>query len=932
MADWLKIFLSVTPWMMWFFLGIGLPWAFVLLPRRDWQDKTMLLGTGLALGPTIGTTWLFFLGTFAKFTFSSAFIGTVVLAFLGCLWAWRRRHAPVTEPILDQGIRISALTITLVIMMTIGMAAMIWDTAFWPFLRYDTLWTFGYNAKIFTLHHNIPDTINYYPQLVPLTFTFGTLAWGEYSDHAARAAVPWFILSSVFAAYLLGWRLYQKRIVGLITAALWLMLPSTLVWASSGDLEHPIAIYFSLATLFYILAWREITIQQTALARRYAILSGLMAGTTMWTKPTGGAYALGVILVIVMAFLYLGLWQHRFVDFWRYFKMTVVVGLATTPIGGMWYLRNIILDHAWTNFPPAYWQDLAQRSGFQLGWVWLVGLLSAFTLLIRLWQHEHYRFTGMLGAGLGIGFISRGTLTIFWNFRHGFLPFEIIAPTPTEIGFILIGSIIFGISGLRFWRDKWFYESVLIYAGVIMMTVAIIPTARSLPSGEWTWQTTWNWLNGFREANRPLSRREVVLFIGGGIALLWCGRQAWREQPAATRHGTILAWLIGLPFFTVWFWSFSYHYRLVLTVLPIFFATIAALMGTGFVNFMHHNGLRRTALVIIAISLCLPAPLAASWHTWHNALYGNTPPLDNDDAKYAYANPGLMQLVQFLRGYATVQNLDHLRILAPGENRLAFFFPTWHIEDDQTAIPADLEDLRGYDLYILFNHDFLWRQYQRDFTQVSLWTDLAWAYPLPAWDKEYAFDGPHDAPIRRLFKPIVQVIDDQTNRYEVFVIDLDAAYEPIIPENPLENVVFGEKIQLLGYDLSTRTFKRGEIVELKLYWRGTKNAPPYLDYVVYIHLLDPTTGQLITQADGGLTAGVHFLTGQITTYPMRFLTPNFVFQDRRTWILPADIPTGRAELRIGIYDPSPPWPRLPMTISGEPAGDGITLETAIIVE
>ena len=31
--------LAATPALIWMFLGLGLPWTLVILPRRDWRDR-----------------------------------------------------------------------------------------------------------------------------------------------------------------------------------------------------------------------------------------------------------------------------------------------------------------------------------------------------------------------------------------------------------------------------------------------------------------------------------------------------------------------------------------------------------------------------------------------------------------------------------------------------------------------------------------------------------------------------------------------------------------------------------------------------------------------------------------------------------------------------------------------------------------------------
>ncbi len=837
MADWLEPFLVVTPWMAWFFAGIGVPWALVLLPRRDWQDWPTVIGVGLALGPVLGTSWLFLNGTFGRFDFGSALWGTVMIAGVGVglVYRRRRRYRPVFLNVLeDDSPRFRALTFTLLVMMGIGLLASAWDTAFWPFLRYDTLWTFGYNPKIFMMERSIPDWISYYPQLVPLTYTFGDLAWGDINDHAARAAVPWFVLSSTIAAYLLGWRVYGRRLVGMITAALWLLLPSALVWSSSGDLEHPMALYFTMATVFFVLAWRHDEM-------RYAIIAGLMAGAAMWTKPTGGAYAIGVGFVMAIAAGY-AVWRRDYVWFRKKFRLAVFTGLTSAPIGGMWYLRNILLGHNWTDMPPDYWNDLAQRSGMQLNWLWLLAGLAAMAVMFR----------------------------------------------------------------STAWRDR-----VLPLVAFGMISLAVLPTALSIPDDGWSWETSWGLINGFREPARRMNAMEGGLVLVGIGLLVWSGRRAWQTQKIESRQAVLITGGIGLPFFLVYFWSFSYHYRLGLTVLPLILAPIAALLAAWVIPFFMQNRARRIALLVVTVALGVVAPIATAYHTALNTF--NDTGIDTDREKYAYANPALIDLVKFLENYADGRTLD---ILIPGENRLHFYFPAWDIDDK--TLPTDVVDLRGYDLFIPYAAEFLWDVDNLIPNQVWAWTRLAWVYPLPANGQQWALDGPHGTAMSRVLQPVFTWIDDGKDRYEIFRVNVQSAFREIEPETPMQDVIYGDQVQLLGYDLPSRSFQRGEAFTFKLYWQGV--SPISKDYSVYVHLLDAETGEIIEQADGGLMGGL---------FPMRLLTPGMVFQDRREWFIEPDTQLGTAILRIGLYEPG--GPRLQATVEGEAVGDGVIVEQEIIV-
>ena len=197
---------------------------------------------------------------------------------------------------------------------------------------------------------------------------------------------------------------------------------------------------------------------------------------------------------------------------------------------------------------------------------------------------------------------------------------------------------------------------------------------------------------------------------------------------------------------------------------------------------------------------------------------------------------------------------------------------------------------------------------------------MAWAYPLPPTGQP-ATDGPNGIAWRKVFAPVTFVVDDGNNRYEVYKIDTGAPFQSVTPENPLEKAIFDGTMQLLGFDLPSTTLTRGEPFTLKLYWQGTENAPPQGDYSVYVHLIDPATGEILSQRDGGLMGGL---------FPTRLLTPGFILQDLREWTIASDVRPGPAILRVGVYVPN--GPRLPASFNGEATGDGVVIESEIVIE
>ncbi len=365
---WIVETLAGTPAFVWVFVGIGLPWALVVLPRADWRRRSHLLALSLALGPALLTVWMFILGTVGGthettlLTIENTFAGTVVIAVIGLLIALRRRREPF-DPV--QQPRFAADELLLLTLMGTALVVRWVVIAYWPFTAYDTLWVYGYQGRLYTLLGYIPESIGYYPPFLSLQYAFGQLAYGAINDHAARAGLLPLHAASIAAAYLLGARLFDRR-AGVFAAALWAFYPHVGEWSRAGDLEIPLTTLFTLAAAFFLAAW--IGARPRA---HYALLAGLMLSIALWTKPTAGAFVWGLALVALIELL-----RVRF-DLraaWLRLRLIVLAGLAAVPLGGLWYLRNIVLGHPPIDFPPAYWLTLAERSGAEFGWP-LLGLV-----------------------------------------------------------------------------------------------------------------------------------------------------------------------------------------------------------------------------------------------------------------------------------------------------------------------------------------------------------------------------------------------------------------------------------------------------------------------------------------------------------------------------------------------------------------------------
>ena len=126
-------------------------------------------------------------------------------------------------------------------------------------------------------------------------------------------------------------------------------------------------------------------------------------------------------------------------------------------------------------------------------------------------------------------------------------------------------------------------------------------------------------------------------------------------------------------------------------------------------------------------------------------------------------------------------------------------------------------------------------------------------------------------------------------------------------ETPL-GVEFGEMIRLEGAD-----FVQGDqVLTLTLYWRALNPIPA--DYLVFVHLYDPSTEQILVQNDA---------MPRSNRYPTSRWAAGEVVSDPMTLSL-ADIPSGRYRLGVGLYwQEGDRYPRLPaVDANGEliPAG------------
>ncbi|MBI2845908.1 MAG: glycosyltransferase family 39 protein [Chloroflexi bacterium] len=107
----------------------------------------------------------------------------------------------------------------------------------------------------------------------------------------------------------------------------------------------------------------------------------------------------------------------------------------------------------------------------------------------------------------------------------------------------------------------------------------------------------------------------------------------------------------------------------------------------------------------------------------------------------------------------------------------------------------------------------------------------------------------------------------------------------------VQNPVFfslGDSFRLIGYEIP-ESISPGQSLELTLFWESIK--PTAIDYQVFIHLVD-AQGNVLAQGDGPPRNGF---------YPTSLWSPGEIIEDTHLILLPAEIPAGEYQLKVGMY-------------------------------
>jgi hypothetical protein len=970
MPYWITSTLAATPALLWMFAGVGLPWALLLLPRRDWRDPAIVGCLMLAFGPALLTAWMFILGTLGGaiatpyITLPNILVGTMVIAVLGWLLVWRKLRDSSDQPVQSAESKPSAISYQLSAKThqppITNHQSLFWDerlliglvlialvirwlgVAYWPSTAYDARWVYAYQGQLYALKGFIPPEIGYYPPFLALQHAWLHLAVGGVDDHAARAVLPWLHLGSILAAYTLGKLLFTRR-VGLYLAAIWALYPHLGEWSRYGDLEVPVAFLFTAAAAFFLKVTSDqrpaiiqhqddseklSTIDHRLSTIRYALIAGLLLGIGLWAKPTMGAFIWGVMLLVGLTLLW-----HLIARF-RTSSSSPHHPITSSPSSSLVTRHSSLITssshHPITSSPSS---SLVTRHSSLI-----TSSPSPSSLVTRHSLLSIPLITALACLPLGAAWYLRNIAL-----GHPAVDFppaiwlDRAARSGVEFGWLLltlgVGVAYLLWSRYRALNTEWQrtadiprHESVLtpLSPPSAAMGEGLGVRVLSLPATGWVLAGTGLILLATLPTILQPARMGWLEWGAFALGVGLIGLALWRwlkgAEAAVRRDAWVLtmAGLLALPYFVTWFYSYSYHYRLSFAIVPLMILPTAVILAwwveqifTTEAQSSQRKHRVRSLLMGMGITLlAIPGilnPLYDSNAGW-DWLW--TDKLPDDHARHRSGNEALMAVVDGLQIYLDAHDRETqpLRVIAPGALQLPFFFP---LEDIRTAPPpAQISDLQGATYYI----------YGVPESGGDFGTFIPGANPVLDLLGR-AVEGEDDArtPLRRAWWA-----DDGIFQYNIYELHLERRFTPIDPRNYAalpEDVTFGGVVRLLGYDVVGLAFWRDRPLWMHLYWQVLERSDR--DLFTYVHLRD-CEGNLIRAWDGPVSWRDDGFRWDAANYASSLSwEPGEYLVDRRIPRLQEPIPPlGEGyQVFIGLYDPLTNE-RLPVTVDGVPAGDG----------
>ena len=315
-------------------LGLGMTcahgWTLWLMPGPGESRLARALTTlGLSVG---GVTLSMLWGVALVPGASPGLCATLGIALIGGTGAWlaartaRPRRAP-RPPVGDR-----TLIVPLTVVSAVVGVAILFDAAYWPFAPGDALAVYAPLAKEIYETGRLPvgeGLYEAYPMLGPMAYAYGFWAYGGPHEQVARTITAILGVGAIGAAGVLASALHGAA-AGAGAAALVALTPVFSMWATTGYVDAPAALYVGLATLHLWRWWRDAD-------GRSAALAGLTAGLAMWTK--NAALTLAVTLALVGTARW---WRAQPARRGAVLRQLALLGGVTVLVAGPWYGRTLL--------------------------------------------------------------------------------------------------------------------------------------------------------------------------------------------------------------------------------------------------------------------------------------------------------------------------------------------------------------------------------------------------------------------------------------------------------------------------------------------------------------------------------------------------------------------------------------------------------------
>ena len=363
------------------------------------------------------------------------------------------------------------------------------------------------------------------------------------------------------------------------------------------------------------------------------------------------------------------------------------------------------------------------------------------------------------------------------------------------------------------------------------------------------------------------------------------------------------ALLLALPYFITFFFSYSYHYRLGFAILPLLLLPTAIALSMLLVpeRIRRWSAKTRRGYHLALCCLSLPGIVAVATDVTWSSIWMLDDKLDSDIRKYQVFNPSLLEVVFGLKDFARETGTAPI-VLAPGEERLPFFFPQMRIIDRPVTTLDEYEVLGA-------THFIYGAKAQEAYHDAGI---------RPSETQLVSALGRKD-----LFESAREHFDG-TLSYELYESNDPSVRYRLPPHHQSEkrneyNIVFDKVIRVYNYGGYPPAFLKNTPVTFDFTWRAL--APLDRRYEFVLRLQDMDTKQVAQEWDLQTAGHRH---GDYST--IHWEVDEFI-SDRQVVRLDAeaDIPRGdRYIFSLGVWDPLAER-FLPLAIDWRAAGDFFVL-------